>query len=1021
MKLFRPFRLDPGNQCLWRGEHRVPLTPKAFDVLRYLVEHSGRLVTQDELLEALWPETYVNPELIKKYILGIRKVLGDQHDNPVYIETLPKRGYQFIAPVTDHVAEEPHELPSEAVSKMVGRAGPLGELQGAFKKALRGQRQIVFVAGEPGIGKTTLVDSFHQLASHQGNARTARGQCVEGFGGKEPYYPMLDALGQLTRAAKTEAMVQTLAKRAPTWLIQFPSLVRPEQRETLQREILGATRERMVREICEALESLSSEAPILLVFEDLHWVDPSTLDLISALARRREQARLMLVCTYRPVDVILSNSSLKGLKQDLQVHNLCAEIALERLPEPAIAEYLATEFPNASLSPGMADLIYRHSGGNPLFMVVIVQDMIKKGSIVHDEGEWRLTTPLETIDPGVPQSLQQMLEVQFEKLTASEQLALEAGSVVGEHFSAWVIATTLEERPDEVEDLCDQLAARQQVIKAIGIQELPNALVAAHYEFRHSLYRQAIYRRLAPGKRARLHRAVAERLKTVSGPSQRQLASEIAFHFESAGEYEQAARFLILAAENAAARFAYRDCIQVLQHALEFVPRIQAQLRAELESQILEFIGDAHYALGAMAESAAAYESAASRAGQAGLKAAQVSALTCLVRPFGLIDPDRGIAAISRAVEVAQGMHEALLLARTQMLAAGSRLLYDRWREEDAALCVSAYQQLQDLGDKDIPPFHRMIYAHVQALQGNYPEAFEVFESGIPKFDQTTSLMEHFFALSGKTIALLRVGRLGEALQMVREGRAMAEKNGNDPWLFNFREAWLRMLALDFEGSVRVCDVILRMKTPYPVAQPQSIARIARGYSAIAEGFTDLDKGRHKHAIELFNQVRDPQTTPKFFLHWNWRMTAQLGVSEAWLQSGDIENASFEADGFLHAALETGDPHLRALAWEMQTQIAIFKEDWSRAEACIHESLELLRRFEVPVAAWQVHATAWRLYRSRQEYAEAESHRERAREYIFKIADSFPKGEPLRGSFLSAAPVARILNPSVEKGRAADG
>lgn len=150
-------------------------------------------------------------------------------------------------------------------------------------------------------------------------------------------------------------------------------------------------------------------------------------------------------------------------------------------------------------------------------------------------------------------------------------------------------------------------------------------------------------------------------------------------------------------------------------------------------------------------------------------------------------------------------------------------------------------------------------------------------------------------------------------------------------------------------------------------------------------------------------------------------MTAQLGVSEAWLQSGDIENASFEADGFLHAALETADPHLRALAWEMQTQIAILKEDWSRAEDCIHKSLELLRRFEVPVAAWQVHATAWRLYRSRQEYGEAESHRERAQEYVFKIADSFPKGEPLRKSFLSAAPVARILNPSVEKGRAADG
>ena len=130
------------------------------------------------------------------------------------------------------------------------------------------------------------------------------------------------------------------------------------------------------------------------------------------------------------------------------------------------------------------------------------------------------------------------------------------------------------------------------------------------------------------------------------------------------------------------------------------------------------------------------------------------------------------------------------------------------------------------------------------------------------------------------------------------------------------------------------------METQYPVGQPQTIARIARGYSAIAEGFTELDKDRQKRAIELFNQVRDPQNTPKFFLHWNWRMTAQLGVSEAWLQSGNIEKASFEADGFLHAALETADPHLQALAWEMQTRIAIFKEDWSRAEDFVHKALE---------------------------------------------------------------------------------
>jgi len=249
----------------------------------------------------------------------------------------------------------------------------------------------------------------------------------------------------------------------------------------------------------------------------------------------------------------------------------------------------------------------------------------------------------------------------------------------------------------------------------------------------------------------------------------------------------------------------------------------------------------------------------------------------------------------------------------------------------------------------------------------------------------------------------------------------MAEKNGNDPWLFNFREAWVRMLALDFEGSARVCDSILQMTTRYPVGQPQTIGRIARGYSAIAAGFTELDRGHCKRAIEFFNEVRDPVVTPKFFLHWTWRMTAQLGMSEAWLQSADIEKASVEADVLLRSVLQTADPHLQALAWEMQARIALSRQDWTRAKDCIHKALEIVRNFDVPIAAWQVHATAWRLDHCKQEQGAAESHRQAAKAYILKIADSFAHGEPLRDTFLSATPIARILNPLAEEGWAADG
>ena len=143
----------------------------------------------------------------------------------------------------------------------VGRERELAELDSHLRKALQGHRQLVLVTGEAGVGKSTLLDAFEQRLGGHENMRIARGQCVEGFGGKEAYYPILDAFGHLVRGPGAEGTIQILASQAPTWLIQFPSLLRPEQRDALQREILGATRERMVREICEALESLTAKTP----------------------------------------------------------------------------------------------------------------------------------------------------------------------------------------------------------------------------------------------------------------------------------------------------------------------------------------------------------------------------------------------------------------------------------------------------------------------------------------------------------------------------------------------------------------------------------------------------------------------------------------------------------------------------------------------------------------------------------------------------------------------------------------
>ena len=1003
MKSFHAFRLDTVNHCLWRGEERLSLAPKAFDVLRYLVEHSDRLVTQDEILEALWPETYVNPEVVKKYVLGIRKALGDQSANPSFVATFPRRGYQFVAPIREEAASPFSSAPQKRKTTLVGRDHVLNHLQDALEKALRGQRQIAFITGEAGIGKTSLVDVFLQRAALGVNARIARGQCIEGFGGKEDYYPLLDAFGQLLQDSTSVPIMETFSKRAPTWLVQFPYLINDRQREALEKEIVGATRERMVREVCETLEAIAAQNLLVLCLEDLHWVDHSTLDFISALARRRGTAKILLLATYRPADVIISQSPLKTLKQDLLIHELSREVALERLEKSDVAEYLAIEFAKADFPAKFASAIFQHSGGNALFMVTILQDMVKKGLVAQVSGTWNLTVPLENIALSVPETLDQLIEVQFQQLAPVEQRVLRSASVAGERFSVWALATAAETDPEKIEEVCEGLAGRGQFIKSSGIHDLANGQISAHYEFVHSFYREVLYRRLSEVARSRLHLQLAQRLKAFCDPCEQELATELALHFEGGRDYKEAIRYLILAAENAAGRFAYRSSITILQHALELVAKLAPALRTELAVRILEFIGDAHFALGALQESAEAYLAAAAQAERAGLRAAQAHALISAMYPLGFTNPDKGLSAMDQAVQMCTSVGDPVPLARAQMLAAACRLVFDNWRQHDAELCASAHRTLCRLDNSCADPYQQMTYAHILTLQGSYHEALQIFDAGISPTDHGVRLIPHFGALSGKTMALLRMGLLGDVLRITRDARESTDENRARAWLLSFREAWVRILAFDFEGAFHICEAISEESGHQHSFQPQAICLMAAGYIA-------LDRQEYGQAIELFKQVHDPEVSTKFFLHWAWRLTALLELGNAWLLSGNIANARIAADGLLKSVLSTADPYLQALAWDLKARVAMADSDLRGAREHIQETLRIVDRFEILVPAWQAHVTAWQLFQRAKEHKKAETHRECAEACIIRIAESFAPDEPLRATFLAAAPVRRILD-----------
>jgi predicted ATPase len=572
MKQFEPFRLDAANGCLWRSGAQIALPPKPFAVLRYLVENPGRLITHDELLDALWPETFVQPQVLRTYMLELRKVLGDEAGKPRFIQTLPKRGYCFVAPVSDWSGVEQMSAPGAAPrdqephgsgAEFVNRGDEMKRLRAEFERAAGGERRVVFITGETGIGKTALVDAFGRRENRPQSA-VARGQCVPGVGAKEEYYPVMEALSRLCASPDGDAACRILQKMAPAWLAQLGRQAEPAQSSA------ASAQERMPGDLCAALEELAGTKPLILVFEDLHWADESTLNLISALARRRAPAKLMVLATYRPKS-LATEHPLKALKQDLLLRRLCTEIALAPLTKKSLTQLLSRELNQDALPDELGAFVHRRSEGNPLFAIAIVEHLIAQRFLVREAlngtAQWELCTSLEESDAGVPRELAQMVELEIERLSPREQCALEAGSLMNVAFPAWAVAAALAEDPVETEELCDGLARRLHFVERGGQDELPDGTCSPFYVFAHGLYREVLYQRQAAARRARRHIGIAERLGALFKGREADVSREMAMHFEAAGSWERAASALRTAAGHAHLRQAYAEAAELREHA----------------------------------------------------------------------------------------------------------------------------------------------------------------------------------------------------------------------------------------------------------------------------------------------------------------------------------------------------------------------------------------------------------------------------------------------------------------------
>jgi DNA-binding winged helix-turn-helix (wHTH) protein/predicted ATPase len=603
---FGRFRLDLTNECLWQDTRAISLRPKAFAVLRLLLQHPGLLVTKQQVLDAVWPETFVGDGVLKDNIRQLREALGDDAESPIYIETAHRRGYRFIGKFTEptstrslNAATEipPSQLapkiaeftPSAIANGVLGRDAELARMRGWLKRAVAGERQTIFITGEPGIGKTTIIQAFLEQALQIPGIHIARGQCLEQYGAAEAYLPVLDGFSRLCRSPHGAQVLDVLRQEAPAWLAQMLSLVPQSERAALRAQVAATTRERMLREMAEAIEILTSESPLLLVLEDLHWSDCSTLDLVAYLARRQDPARLMVIGTYRPVDVIVGDHPLKGVKRELQAHGLCHELPLEFLAEDAVAQFVQARFPRHQFPRGFHQAIFGRTEGNPLFLVNLMEYLIDQRLVIEDEGIFKLRVGLAEVEQGVPANLHQLIEKQIERLSPEERMVLEAASVAGAECSSMAIAAGLDMPIEWVDQQCEQLARRHRFLSSAQSIELPNGTMTPRRHFIHILYRDVPYRLIPPIRRSQIHQRIAERGVEVYGDRASEIATELAMHFEQSRDWPRALEHLLKAAENAIARSAHHEATDLATRGLELlkvVPESPEHIKQEMKLRL---------------------------------------------------------------------------------------------------------------------------------------------------------------------------------------------------------------------------------------------------------------------------------------------------------------------------------------------------------------------------------------------------------------------------------------------------
>jgi tetratricopeptide (TPR) repeat protein len=898
-----------------------------------------------------------------------------------------------------------------AETLFVGREPELRTLKQLLLESIAGFGKLVFVTGEAGIGKTALVEEFLRSARRtHSDVAVCRGRCLEQYGKAEAYLPFLDALENLGGGPAGRRLIETLRSRAPTWCLQLPAVfATSDEVGALRRQALGATKERMLRELGDALEALASASPIVVLLEDLHWADPSSVDMVRYLSQRIGRQRMLLIGTFRPVDVEITDHSLKLGLAEMRARRQCQEMAVDHLGRDHIVEYLDARFERNDFAQDLATVLVRQTEGHPLFVTSLVQYLVDRRRITRSNEHWTLASPVSETDLEVPEDIGGMIRRQLAVLPEEDRRALQYASVQGGEFLSAVLADLLEVECLDLEEQLDRLDKTHDLLMTVGEEHLPEGSLAMRYRFRHILYQNILYEDLILRRRVALHGEVGERLLAYHGDKAPAIAAQLAMHFERAGDYRRAVEYLVHSGDNAARKNAVPDALGQYSHALQVAEQLPGELRAKLAIPIHFRHGRGHLALMRHQDALSDFSKMRDKARAVGESPAEIRALAEIAATLLLLTRHRdALRAAQQAVERAEDTEDRSLLP---LAAAYVELLGFVLGERPRTRSIPEKEALRIAGNHSSPEVLARIltvYSVIHFARTEIERVEELTKEAVPVAEQVGDTQMLAYCASFLMWAQASLGRIAEATAIARKLSDVARRNAQ-LWMLSRVPTFLGWVHRELHACSRALGHDRKgLEVARDAGDPDAEANALINIGIDLANLSDLDE-----AFSTFTSAEEALGRSKTSI---WRTAPRLhgGLCEYWLARGDNTEAERHARQVLEIAQRHGIIRDVAVGHKLLGQVAMADDDLESAETELDAAVEELRRYPAPLVAWKTHALLGRLRRQKGDSQSAREAFGRAAETVEMIASNVDD-ESLRQTFLDSAAVREVLDGAGER------